>query len=62
MSEYQPHSSYETDRLPYTKTAGRRAVRIAIGQELSGRYKPPAELPHTMLPLLMQLNGPHDEK
>ena len=32
MSEYQPHSSYETDRLPYTKTAGRRAVRIAIGQ------------------------------
>ena len=37
MSEYQPHSSYETDRLPYTKTAGRRAVRIAIGQELSGR-------------------------
>jgi hypothetical protein len=42
-------SSYESDRLPYTKTAARRAVRMTIGEELRAHHKVPPDLPHDML-------------
>jgi hypothetical protein len=37
-------------------------MRIAIGQELKGRYKVPQELPREMLVLLMRVNPPPEEK
>ena len=48
-------SSYELDRLPYTKAAAHRAVRTTIGQKLKARYEIPRDLPHEMLTLLMHL-------
>jgi hypothetical protein len=62
MTDHHPRSSYELDGLPYTKETARSAVRIAIGQELKGRYKVPQELPREMLALLMRVNPPHEEK
>jgi hypothetical protein len=61
--DYAPRSSYEPEWLPYTKVAGRRAVRIAIGQELRARYEVPQDhLLHELLTLLMQLREREDEK
>ena len=62
MTDHHPRSSYELDGLPYTKETARSAVRVAIGQELKGRYKVPQELPREMLVLLMRVNPPPEEK
>jgi hypothetical protein len=62
MTDYAPRSSYEPEWLPYTKVAGRRAVRVAIGQELRARYEVPQDLSHEVLALLMQLREREDEK
>jgi hypothetical protein len=45
-----------SDRLPYSKTAVRRALRTAIGQELKARYEVPRALPHEISYLLVRLN------
>jgi hypothetical protein len=61
MPDHRPRSSYESDRLPYTKAAAHRAVRIALGQELKARYQVPQDLSQEMLTLLMQVKAPHVE-
>jgi hypothetical protein len=58
MTNHVPRSSYEREWLPYTKVGARRAVRLAIGQELSARYEIPQNLPRELLALLMRLNTP----
>ena len=61
MRDYSPRSSYESDRVPWSKAVTCRAVRTMIGQELRARYEVPQDLPHEMIALLLQLNE-HDEK
>jgi hypothetical protein len=60
MTDRRPRSSYETDWLPYTKATARRAVRIAIGQELRARRETPQDVSDEMLTLLKQMNAPHE--
>jgi hypothetical protein len=61
MPDYRPRSSYESDKLAYTKVTARSAVRTAIGQKLRVCYKVPQDLPRQMLALLMRVNAPHEE-
>ena len=61
MTDHRLRSSYESIKLPYTKAAGRRAVRSAIGQELKAHYEVPQDLPHEMLAFLMRLTAPHED-
>ena len=61
MTDHRPRSSYELDKLHYSKAAARRIVRISIGQELRARSEVPHGLPDEMLTLLMQVNAPHGE-
>jgi len=61
MTDHRPRSSYELDWLPYTKAAGRRAVRTSIAQELKAHYEVPQDLPHEMLAFLMRLTAPHED-
>ena len=61
MTDHRPRSSYESDKLPYAKAAGRRAVRTAIGQELKAHYEVPQDSPHEMLAFLMRLTAPHED-
>jgi hypothetical protein len=62
MPDHRPRSSYESDRLFYSKAAARCAVRITIGQELRVRYEVPKDLPPEMHALLMQLNQLYGEE
>jgi hypothetical protein len=62
MTDHRPRSSYELDRLRYTKATARRAVRITIGQELRARYEVPQDLPREMLTLLTRVSAPHEEE
>ena len=39
MADHHPRSSYESDRLPYTKVTERSAVRAAIGEALKDATK-----------------------
>jgi hypothetical protein len=62
MTDHRPRSSYEPDKLHYTKATARSAVRIAIGQKLRGRYEVPQDLPREMLTLLTRVSSPHAEE
>jgi hypothetical protein len=61
MTDHRPRSSYESDRLPYTKRAAWNVVRTTIGKELPTRCEILQELPSSMLALLMQLNEREEE-
>jgi hypothetical protein len=61
MTDHRLRSSYESDRLPYTKRAAWNVVRTTIGQELPARYEILQDLPRSMLALLMQLNEREEE-
>jgi hypothetical protein len=56
MTDHRPRSSYESEKLHYSKAAALRAVRTIIGQELRARYEVQSDLPPEMLALLMQLD------
>jgi hypothetical protein len=61
MTDHRPRSSYESDRLPYTKRAAWNVVRTTIGKELPTRCEILQELPSGMLALLMKLNEREEE-
>ena len=61
-TDHRLRSSYESIQLPYTKAAGRRAVRTAIGQELKAHYEVPQDLPQEILAFLMRLTAPHEDR
>jgi hypothetical protein len=50
----------ETDRRRNTSAALYRLIQTIIGQELRGKFGAPADLPHQMLALLMQLNNDNE--
>jgi hypothetical protein len=56
MRDYGPRSSYESDNVPWSKAAARRALRTTIGQQLGMRFEVPQDMPHEMRTLLMQLD------
>jgi hypothetical protein len=62
MPDHRPRSSYEWDKLPYTKAAARCAVRNTIGQELRVRYEVSQDPPPEILALLIQLNQRNKEE
>jgi len=41
MPGHRGRSGYESDKLPYSKTAARLAMQFQIGQELKARYEVP---------------------
>ena len=55
LTDGEPESCSESDRLPHSKTAN-SAIWTNIAPELKARYEVPQELPPEMLALLMQLN------
>ena len=62
VADHRPRSSYESDNVPWSKAAARRATRTTIGQELKALYQVPQDLPQEMLTLLIQLNAWHEEE
>jgi hypothetical protein len=61
MTDPRLRSSYESIKQSYTKAAGRRAVRTAIGQELNAHYEIPQDVPQEILAFLMHLTAPHED-
>jgi len=60
MPDHRPRSSYESDKLHYSKAAARSAVRNTIGHELRIRSEVPQDPSPEILALLMQLNQRHE--
>jgi len=60
MPDHRPRSSYESDRLHYSKAAARSALRNTIGHELRIRYEVPQDALPEILALLMRLNQHHE--
>ena len=54
MADHRARSSYESDRVPYTKVTGRSAVRVAIADALKRRSEVPQQMP---LALLMKVDA-----
>jgi hypothetical protein len=62
MANHRPRSSYESDNVPWSKAAARRATRNMIGQQLEALYQVPQDLPEEMLTLLKQLNARYEQE
>jgi len=62
MANHRPRSSYESDNVPWSKAAARRARRNMIGQQLEALYQVPQDLPEEMLTLLKQLNARYEQE
>ena len=55
MADDRPRSSYESDNVPWSKAATRRAMTTAIGEELRARYQPPDQLSPELRQLLRKV-------